>query len=224
MHSRAANEEALICLRAPERASTNGLLWPCWCQLGCHSFPSLILGMSKYLEKSRSSNEYRNLNLPKSRSQRKERRALHCPFAVIVDCISARNGGYGPHLPNAKELGRLAVLSQPAPQQPKAPVFHRHQHQQGNQTCIAKATQVIFRRSSHALTAVQPSTAVALAGACLRVRSPHPLLFRPLKHNNSEAASLPRTERLPSCTRLKWLRTPWLRCASLHVSTFKSSL
>ena len=52
-------------LRAPERASTNGLLWPCWCQLGCHSFPSLILGMSKYLEKSRSSNEYRNLNLPK---------------------------------------------------------------------------------------------------------------------------------------------------------------
>ena len=105
-------------LRAPERASTNGLLWPRWCQLGCHSFPSLILGMSKYLEKSRSSNEYRNLNLPKSRSQRKERRALHCPFALIVDCISARDGGYGPHLPNAEELGRLAVLSQPAPQQP----------------------------------------------------------------------------------------------------------
>ena len=44
MHSRAANEEALICLRAPERAvafrSIYGLLWPPWCQLGCHSFPS----------------------------------------------------------------------------------------------------------------------------------------------------------------------------------------
>ena len=44
MHSRAANEEALICLRAPERAvafrSIYGLLWPRWCQLGCHSFPS----------------------------------------------------------------------------------------------------------------------------------------------------------------------------------------
>ena len=75
-------------LRAPERASTNGLLWPCWCQLGCHSFPSLVLGMSKYLEKSRSSNEDRNLNLPKSRSQRKDR-ALHCPFASIDDCKPA---------------------------------------------------------------------------------------------------------------------------------------
>ena len=44
MHSRAANEEALISLRAPERAvafrSIYGLLWPRWCQLDCHSFPS----------------------------------------------------------------------------------------------------------------------------------------------------------------------------------------
>ena len=43
------------------------------------------------------------------------------------------------------------------------------------------------------MTAVQPSTAVALAGACLRVRSPHPL-FHPLKHNNSEAATVCRVQ------------------------------
>ena len=103
-------------LRATERASTNGLLWPCWCQLGRHSFPSLILGMSKYLEKSRSSNEYRNLNLPKVDPKERKEGPFTAPFAV--DCISARNGGYGPHLPNAEEPGRPAVLSQCAPQQP----------------------------------------------------------------------------------------------------------
>ena len=65
MHSRAANEEALICLRAPERAVP--FCVACYGHAGVNwaviPFHLLILGTSTYLEKSRSSNEGRNLNL-----------------------------------------------------------------------------------------------------------------------------------------------------------------
>ena len=83
MHSRAANEEALICLRAPERevpfCGTYGMLWPPWCQLGCHSFPS---------PNSRHTNEYRLQEFQSPKLDPKERIR---PYTVLSHPLKIAN-------------------------------------------------------------------------------------------------------------------------------------
>ena len=89
VHSRASNEEALICLRAPERAvafRSIYLLWACWCQFGCHSFPSPYSG---HVYLPREVTELQRMQ--ESQSPRLDPKARIGPYTVLSHPLKIAN-------------------------------------------------------------------------------------------------------------------------------------